>query len=232
MIRIVSHFIFYLAFFLIHVPTAGAQPPAKDLRPNIVLIVADDHGREAVGCYGNKAVRTPHIDRLAAEGTRFSNAFCTVASCSPSRSVILTGMQSHSNGMYGLEHQQHHFSSFETIKSLPVLLQQAGYRTARIGKFHVAPETVYHFENVLQEGGVNNPASISRSPVEMADLCKAYINKTSSQPFFLYFATDDPHRSNMVLPDGTLFFDGSKPNAFGNREEGYPQIRNTVYKPE
>lgn len=203
-----------------------------DSRPNIVLIVSDDHGREAVGCYGNKAVKTPNIDRLAAEGTRFSNAFCTVASCSPSRAVILSGEQSHTNGMYGLEHQQHHFSSFDTIKSLPVLLEKAGYRTARIGKYHIAPEKVYHFQKVLQEGGVNDPASIGRSPVEMADLCKSFINEKSSQPFFLYFATDDPHRSNSVLPNGIPFFDGSKPNAFGNRPQGYPHIKETVFKPE
>jgi len=205
---------------------------SNNARPNIVLIVADDHGREAVGCYGNKVVKTPNIDRLAADGTRFENAFCTVASCSPSRSVILTGVQSHSNGMYGLEHQQHHFSSFDTVKSLPVLLQQAGYRTARIGKFHIAPEAVYHFEKVLQDGGVNNPASIGRSPGEMADLCKDFIADNSSQPFFLYFATDDPHRSNSVLPNGATFFDGSKPNAFGNTENGYPQIQRTTFNPD
>lgn len=232
MSRITVLLLLQWSFCILPVLPAKAQLPAKDKRPNIVLIVSDDHGREAVGCYGNSAVKTPNIDRLAAEGIRFANAFCTVASCSPSRSVILTGEQSHTNGMYGLEHQQHHFSSFDTVKSLPVLLEKAGYRTARIGKFHVAPEAVFHFGNVLQEGGVNNPASIGRSPVEMADLCKAFINDTSAQPFFLYFATDDPHRSKAVLPDGTPFFDGSKPNAFGNRKEGYPQVAKTEFKPE
>ncbi|MFD2932849.1 sulfatase family protein [Spirosoma flavum] len=199
--------------------------------PNIVLIVADDHGREAVGCYGNPAIKTPYIDQLAADGVRFSNAFCTTASCSPSRSVLLTGLHNHANGMYGLEHQAHHFSSFDTVRSLPVLLEQAGYRTARIGKLHVAPERVYHFQQVLKAGGVNDPASIGRSPVEMARQCYAFLDEKSTQPFFLYFATDDPHRSNTVAPDGSPIFDGSKPNLFGNRPGGYPQVGDHFYQP-
>ena len=211
--------------------TVSAQH-ATTTRPNIVLIVSDDHGREAVGCYGNKVVHTPNIDALAKEGILFTNAFATVASCSPSRSVLLSGIYSHANGMYGLQHDEHHFSSFDTLKSLPVLLEKVGYRTARIGKYHVAPEAVFHFQKVLQNGVVNDPYSIGRSPVEMADLCNAFITDSSSQPFFLYYATDDPHRSNTVLPNGKPDFDGSKPNPFGNRKQGYPQVNEITYKPE
>ena len=212
-------------------------------RPNIVLIVSDDHGREAVGCYatGHSTIKTPHIDQLAANGTRFSNAFCTTASCSPSRSVLLTGLHNHANGMYGLEHQVHHFSSFDTVRSLPVLLEQAGYRTARIGKLHVSPEKVYHFQKVLKAGGVNDPTSIGRSPVEMARECYSFLDEkvvqneesrpNAARPFFLYFATDDPHRSNAVAPDGSPIFDGSKPNLFGNRPGGYPQVGDHFYQP-
>ncbi|GAB4039078.1 sulfatase family protein [Spirosoma gilvum] len=209
------------------------KPGAND-RPNIVLIVSDDHGREAVGCYGNTTIRTPHIDQLAADGVRFSHAFCTTASCSPSRSVLLTGIHNHANGMYGLEHQIHHFSSFDTVRSLPVLLEQSGYRTARIGKLHVAPESVYHFQKVLGVGKVNDPTSIGRSPVEMARACYEFMAGTAEQsdkPFFLYFATDDPHRSNTVAPDGSPIFDGSKPNLFGNRPGGYPQVGDHFYQP-
>ena len=216
------------------VQTAGQSSPVQQVdeaRPNIVLIVADDHGRDAIGCYGNAAIRTPHIDGLAAGGTRFTQAFCTTASCSPSRSVLLTGLHNHANGMYGLEHQEHHFSSFDTVQSLPVLLERAGYRTARIGKLHVAPEWVFHFQRVLKAGSVNNPASIGRSPVEMARECYSFLTEKSANPFFLYFATDDPHRSNTVAPDGSPVFDGSKPNLFGNRPGGYPQVGDHFYQP-
>src|SRR5690606_26630240 len=139
----------------------------------------------AVGCYGNPVIKTPHIDRLAAEGTRFTNAFCTTASCSPSRSVLLTGLHNHANGMYGLEHAKHHFNSFNTVTSLPVLLEKEGYQTVRIGKFHVAPEKSYHFQQVLKGGKTNDPASVGRSPVAMADLCYPLFAESSEKPFFL-----------------------------------------------
>ncbi|MGY8694119.1 MAG: sulfatase-like hydrolase/transferase, partial [Verrucomicrobiia bacterium] len=106
--------------------------------PNIVLIVSDDHGTDALGCYGNPVIKTPALDSLAADGTLFTDANCTTASCSPSRSVILSGLHNHSNGMYGLQHTFHHYQSFDEVESLPVTLSKNGYRTARIGKFHVA----------------------------------------------------------------------------------------------
>jgi N-sulfoglucosamine sulfohydrolase len=202
-------------------------------RPNIVLIVADDHGTDALGCYGNKVIKTPNLDALAADGARFTHAFGTTSSCSPSRSVILTGLHNHRNGMYGLEHQVHHFQSFDAVKSLPVLLAEAGYRTARIGKFHVAPEKVYAFQTALSGGAANDPASLGRSPVEMADQTRAFIETKDERPFFLYFAVDDPHRGNIVLPNGRPSFETwPKPNPFGNRAEGYPQIKPVTYRPE
>lgn len=204
-----------------------------DSSPNILLIVSDDHGTDALGCYGNPVIKTPALDALAEDGTRFSHAFCTSASCSPSRSVILTGMHNHYNGMYGLEHSFHHFSTLEHIESLPVILSRNDYRTARIGKFHIAPESVYKFDMVFSPGTANDPASLGRSPVEMSDLCKDFINMKSEKPFFLYYATDDPHRSNIYLPDGEVSFSTfPDPNSFGNRSEGYPGVKEVIYKAE
>lgn len=212
---------------------ASTLPAAPASRPNILLIVADDHGTDALGCYGNPVVKTPNLDALAADGTRFTQAFCTTASCSPSRSVILTGLQNHHNGMYGLEHQLHHFQSFDDVKSLPVLLAAAGYRTARIGKFNVAPESVYAFQTVLSGGAANDPESIGRSPVEMAEQTRGVIESKDPRPFFLYFATDDPHRSNVVGPDGKISFESyPEPNPFGDRPAGYPGIAPVVYRPQ
>jgi N-sulfoglucosamine sulfohydrolase len=216
--------------------STGFQVPKHDgLKelPNIILIVADDHGTDALGCYGNALIKTPNLDNLAAEGIRFTNAFCTSASCSPSRSVILTGVQSHTNGMYGLQHSTHHFTSFDNIKTLPVLLAENGYRTGRVGKFHVAPEDVYKFQHVLSAGGANDPASLGRNSMQMAEISRNFIAEENNKPFFLYFATDDPHRSNTILPDGTPDFEATPgPNAFGNRKEGYKGITDIKYNPE
>jgi N-sulfoglucosamine sulfohydrolase len=195
--------------------TAGAA----SRKPNVVLIVSDDHGRGDLGCYGNRVIQTPNLDALAAEGVRFTNAFCTTASCSASRSVILSGLYNHYNGQYGHEHSYHHFISFDYVRSLPVLLSQAGYRTARIGKYHVAPEEVYRFDVAL-------PGN-SRSPVQMADNCKDFITGDDDEPFFLYFCTSDPHRGGgkaTELPH--------EPDRFGNREQGYPGIEEVTYDPE
>jgi len=197
---------------------AGKPSSAEEgKRPNIVLIVSDDHGLDALGCYGNPVIKTPNLDGLAREGVRFTNAFCTTASCSASRSVILTGMYNHANGQYGHQHSYHHFVSFPNIKSLPVLLTEAGYRTGRIGKYHVAPDEVYKFDVALQAN--------SRSPVEMAEKCKAFV--AADGPFFLYFCTSDPHRGGGKAQDLP-----TKPDLFGNRAQGYPGIKEVKYKPE
>ncbi len=202
-------------------------------KPNIVLIVSDDHGTDALGCYGNPVIETPALDALAANGTRFTNANCTTASCSPSRSVILSGLHNHRNGQYGLQHTFHHYQSFDDIKSLPVILSENGYRTARIGKFHIAPESVYAFETVLSAGAANDPKTIGRSPYEMAEQSRPIIESDEPRPFFFFYATDDPHRSNAFLPNGLPTFDTyPEPNRFGNRDEGYPGINPVVYDPD
>lgn len=178
---------------------------------NVVLFVTDDQGQDA-GCYGNSVLKTPNLDALAADGTRFKYSYCTTASCSPSRSVILSGLHNHANAQYGLEHGYNHFRSYENLRTLPVLLGDAGYRTARVGKYHVAPEQAYQFQVVL-------PASDFRKPVEMANLCREFIEADSEQPFFLYFCPGDPHRA------GPKREGADQPDSFGNKT---PKIASDV----
>lgn len=187
---------------------------------NIVVFITDDQS-PTMGCYGDPIAHTPNMDRLAEDGVLFENAFCTTASCSASRSVVLTGLHNHANGQYGHLHSFHKFSSYPWVQSLPVLLAKAGYRTARIGKHHNGPEDVYFFEEKLRGSG--------RSPVEMANNCRPFIEANDGQPFFLYFATSDPHRGG-----GTASELPYKPNRFGNRpnQGAYPGIDEVFYDPD
>ena len=77
----------------------GACSQPQDSRPNIIFIMSDDHAAQAISAYGSRINRTPNIDRLADEGMRFDNTFCTNSICAPSRAVILTGKHSHINGV-------------------------------------------------------------------------------------------------------------------------------------
>ncbi len=185
--------------------------PLWAAKKNVVVFVTDDQSPD-FGAYGNPVMKTPHMDALAEQGTLYRSAFCTTASCSASRSVILTGLQNHANGQYGHQHHFHKFSSYDNIISLPVYLSAAGYRTARCGKYHVAPEAVFQFETVI--GGVN-----SRSPVEMAEKCNDFISppKMAGRSFFISAL---PIR----IARGTAEELPHKPDRFGNPKPGksYP----------
>lgn len=186
-------------------------------KPNIILFVADDHGLDAIGAYGNPVIKTPNLDQLASEGVKFTNAYCTSASCAASRSVILSGKFGHATGSYGHVHDYHHFSTYDFETSLPVIMEEAGYETARIGKYHVAPEKVYHFNTVLEAD--------PRNTVEMAEACADVLK--SDKPFFLYFCTDDPHRGHPFEPE-----QWDIPNSFGNKKNGYKDVETVAYDPK
>lgn len=204
--------------FFVCAPASAAQDSAQR---NIVLIVADDHGCDT-GAYGNADVKTPHLDALAAQGSLFTHAFATTASCSASRSVLLTGWHNHRTGQFGHAHDFHHFESYAHLRSLPTLLGAAGYHTARVGKFHLAPAEAYPFETVI--------AAQARNPVEMAERCREVFTASGERPFFLYFATYDPHRGGK--PGGfTTAIDVS--DNFGNRANGsYPGVTPVKYAAE
>lgn len=151
---------------------------------NVLLYVVDDQGINDAGCMGNPVIRTPGLDALAAEGIRMEYAYCTTPSCSASRSVILSGRYNHANGQYGHSHSFHHFTTFDTVKTLPKRMSDAGYRTWSVGKYHVAPRETYPFDRYVPV----------KSPVEMAEISRELVEAESEKPFFLYFCTTEPHR--------------------------------------
>jgi N-sulfoglucosamine sulfohydrolase len=163
--------------------SALAQTPTR--RPNIVLLVADDLGL-SLGSYGDRNARTPNLDQLAREGVRFTNAFATTASCSPSRSTMLTGLYNHTNGQYGLAQGDHNFHLKAGVTPFARLAKDAGYRTAVIGKFHVNPPGAFDWD-VRQEGDAFDVDS-------MNERVRKFVGSGNQAPFYLHAGFGDPHR--------------------------------------
>lgn len=117
----------------------SGQSPSQ--RPNILWITGEGVPLSVLSCYGGKLMSTPNIDRLAKEGMRFENAFVTNALCGPSRATLITGTYSNINGEYmnphfaGINEYHAHFDPNQPVS--PKILQQNGYQTALIGKWHI-----------------------------------------------------------------------------------------------
>jgi arylsulfatase A-like enzyme len=105
--------------------------------PNIILIYADDLGFGDLGCYGSKAIPTPHLDRLAAGGLRFTSAYATSATCTPSRYAMLTGNYPWRQEGHGILAGDAPMIIAPGSTTLPAVLQKAGYRTGVVGKWHL-----------------------------------------------------------------------------------------------
>lgn len=163
--------------------------------PNILFIVSEDNGPE-LGCYGNRVVSTPNIDRLAKEGLLFENAFVTYSVCSPSRATLFTGLFPHQNGQIGLA--THQFSMYDSLETLPGILQEAGYRTGIIGKLHVNPESSFSWDYHGIKGNNFGKKNLYRYAAEAMD----FINQDPSTPFFLMVNFPDAHFPLQAQVDG------------------------------
>ncbi len=152
-------------------------------RPNILIVITHDTGRH-LGCYG-RGVETPNLDRLAAEGVMFAQAFCTAPQCSPSRASLLTGMMPRGHGLIGLTHRG--FRLNPGVPLLPALLAQAGYATFLFGFQHEAPDAkeLGYQEVRRAEGG---HSSLNVTPLVLDFLANA------PQPFFAMVGFSETHR--------------------------------------
>lgn len=174
-------------------------------RPNVVMIVADDHAPAAIGAYGSALNRTPNLDALAHQGMKLDRCFCTNAICTPARASILTGRYSHRTGIKTLGDTIDH----DREPTLGMWLREAGYQTAMIGKWHLghggnSDPRGFDYWNVLPgQGSYTDPETIEmgrrrrhRGYVtdRLTDFALSWLQRReAARPFFLYLGHKAPH---------------------------------------
>jgi arylsulfatase A-like enzyme len=181
---------------------ATLRAPAGTVdRPNIIFIMSDDHAAHAISAYGSRVNQTPNIDRLAREGMLLRNVFVTNSICTPSRAAILTGQYSHLNGVPV-------FNRFDSSRqTVAKLLQQGGYHTGMIGKWHLGsdPAGFDRWEILPGQGAYFNPILYTATGEKtytgryvtdlLTDLAIDFLKeRPRNKPFFLMLHNKAPHR--------------------------------------
>jgi N-acetylglucosamine-6-sulfatase len=184
-------------------------------RPNFLVILVDDLRWDEIGCAGHPFVRTPGIDRIAREGARFRNAFCTTPLCSPVRASWLTGQYAHRHGIIdntNRSEQSHRLVTF------PRILHADGYETGYIGKWHMGNDDTARpgfdywacmagqgtsFDPVLNENGTRVRSSGHTTDV-LNDRALRFVRKARTEPFCLYIAHKALHPELVQRDDGSV----------------------------
>jgi len=188
-------------FFVVGLLAVGATPAVGADRPNILFIMTDDHAAHAIGAYGSRVNQTPNLDRLAREGALLGNVFATNSICTPSRATILTGQYSHVNGVPV-------FNRFDSTRpTVARLLQQGGYHTGMLGKWHLGsdPAGFDRWEILPGQGAYDNPVLYTATGEKtytgryvtdvITDLAIDFMQtRPRSKPFFLMVHHKAPHR--------------------------------------
>lgn len=212
-----SCFLWLMLLSAVHAQDTGNEAAVvrdEAAPPNILFIMTDDHAAHSISAYGSKINQTPNMDRLAREGMLFNNCFVTNSLCGPCRAVILTGKYSHVNGF------MQNGNRFDgTQQTYPKLLQQAGYQTAVVGKWHLGTDpTGFDYWHVLNgQGPYYNPRmKTPEGQVEHEGYTTEIItnvtldwleNRDKSKPFMLMYQHKAPHRNWQPGPKYLTMYD-------------------------
>lgn len=214
---------------------ATETQPTEKQRPNVVVIVSDDHRWDLMSCQEHPIVKTPNLDRLASEGVMFRNAFATSGVCSPSRGSILTGKYAHQAGTPQIIWMNNLFRAQEI--PFPARLHDAGYHTAHVGKWHLGRGDLgmpgydhwagfewlgeYFDTTMTVDGEVKHFKGFADDII--SNHAAEYIKERagSNQPFCVYVGLKSPHLNFSYPPRHEHLLDGvdiPKPDSF---EEDY-----------
>ena len=190
-------------------------PRSREVECPQESITSDDLGIQ-LSCYGDEVIETPHLDALAASGVLFDVAYVAQASCSPSRSAMLTGLYTHANGQYGLTatrtglHYCRRFARCHASQHSQVIRGKNG----DYAKLHVAPENSFQFDSRL--GNYHVAWDVNQVDGRTAE----FLNESSDKPFFLMVNFTDPHAYRSLDPETKE----RGPWTFRDRVEGIPEI--------
>jgi len=196
----------FLGALLALVPASAQETP-----PNFVILFADDLGINDLGCFGRKDQNTPNLDKLAAEGARFTQAYAAASVCSPSRAALMTGQSPArlkiTTFLTGRSDRASHrvlgaslnYNLPNGVQTIAQLLKPKGYASAAVGKWHLGGKghqpTDHGFDEYFP--GRANPGAESpqggKGELGQADFAAKFIEKNKAKPFLLYLAFDNPH---------------------------------------
>jgi arylsulfatase A len=196
---------------LLAVLSCFAPLGAQETPPNFVILFADDLGINDLGCFGRKDQRTPNLDKLAADGARFTQAYAAASVCSPSRAALMTGQSPArlkiTTFLTGrTDRASHRLLAApinthlpEGVQTIAQLLKPKGYASAAVGKWHLGGKghqpTDHGFDEYFP--GRANPGAESpqggKGELGQADFATKFIAKNKAKPFLLYLAFDNPH---------------------------------------
>jgi arylsulfatase A-like enzyme len=193
---------------------------AEATKPNLVFILTDNHGAWTLGCYGNRDIRTPNIDRLAAEGMRFTRAFASNPVCSPTRASLLTGLIPSQHGVHCFLDNQYMmgpkaYNTLAEFRTLPKILAENGYVCGLTGKWHLGanlhPQENFNYWITMTHGSTSEfydlqvieNGKVRKEPKYATDLwtehAVRFIRRNRDRPFFLFLSYNGPYGLGRLL---------------------------------